>query len=151
MCLRPCSIAGVCSRVGRILGLDYGKKRVGLALSDPLGMFASPLKTLDVQPEKAFLKDLGEVIRAHEVETIVVGLPLNHQSQETEAAQSARALAERITSVYGVHIVYEDERFTSVIANRSLQAQGVQPSRNKGLVDQTAAALILQQYLDRPR
>lgn len=122
---------------------------MGLALSDPLGMFASPLITLEVTPEKAFLKALKDLIATHEVEKLVIGLPLNHQSQETEAAQSARALGDLIQAQTGLSIYYQDERFTSVIANQSLQAQGIQPSRNKGLVDQTAAALILQQYLDR--
>jgi len=144
---RPRSLGSL--DLGRILGIDYGKKRVGLALSDPLGMFASPLMTLDVLPEKAFYKALKDIIETHEVEKLVIGLPLNHQSEETEAAQSARALGDRIQAETSVSIYYQDERFTSVIAIRALQAQGVQPSRNKGLVDQTAAALILQQYLDR--
>lgn len=135
--------------MSRLLGIDYGKKRIGLALSDPLGMFASGLTTLENTRPKALIKALEEVVQAHEVSLIVMGLPLKTTGEKGESAEAAEALAQQITEKLGVPVVFEDERYTSVIAGHALQQQGVKPSRQKHLVDQTAAALILQQYLDK--
>ncbi len=135
--------------MGRILGIDFGKRRIGLALSDPLGMFASGLTTLDNRSEKAAIKALIEVIQAHQVEHLVFGLPLRHTGEEGDSAEAVKQFASLVESATQIPITFEDERFTSVIAQQSLREQGVQPSRQKHLVDQTSAALILQQYLDK--
>ncbi len=135
--------------MGRLLGIDYGKRRVGLAISDPLGMFASGLETLDNRSEKRLLADLQQVIQEHNIEKIILGLPLKSTGEFGEAAETVQGFGEKLSQVTGLEVGYEDERFTSVIAQQSLKAQGVQPSRQKHLTDKTAAALILQQYLDK--
>jgi putative holliday junction resolvase len=135
--------------MGRILGIDYGLKRVGLALSDPLGIFASGLTTLPNKSAKQLLKELQAVINEHQVEKLVMGLPVRSTGELGTAAEAVQAFGNELSKATGLPVFYEDERFTSVIAQQALQAQGVQPSRQKHLVDQTSAALILQQYLDK--
>lgn len=135
--------------MGRMLGIDYGQKRVGVALSDPLSIFATGLTTLENRSDKQLLRELKALIETHDVEIIVIGLPLKTTGEKGATAEAAEALGERITAATACQVFFEDERYSSVIANQSLREQGIQPSRNKGLTDKTAAALILQQYLDR--
>lgn len=132
----------------RLLGVDYGKKRVGLALSDPLGMIASGYETLEVRSKKQLLADLKSVIESQQVSKIVMGLPVRSTGEEGEMAEVVRAFGQKLEAATGLEVVYVDERFTSTIAQQALQAQGIKPSRKKHLVDKTAAALILQNYLD---
>jgi putative Holliday junction resolvase len=134
---------------GRLLGIDYGAKRIGLALSDPLGMFASGLQTLDNTSEKQVLRALQAIIDQHQIEHLVIGLPLKTTGEAGPATEAVQTFGEQLAVATGLPITYEDERFTSVIAQQSLREQGVQPSRKKHLIDQTSAALILQQYLDK--
>ncbi len=133
----------------RLLGIDYGRKRVGLALSDPLGIFASGLGTIENKSLKQLLRDVAAVITQHNVSKVVIGLPLRTTGETGEAAEAVQNFGELLAQATGVNVIYEDERFTSVIAQQSLREQGVEPSRKKHLVDQTAAALILQQYMDK--
>lgn len=135
--------------MGRLLGIDYGKKRVGLAISDPLGMFASGLETLQNVSAKQLLKEIQELINAYDIEKVVLGLPLKTTGEPGEAAEAVQAFGALLTEKTGLPVVYEDERFTSVIAQQALREQGVQPSRQKHLIDKTSAALILQHHLDR--
>jgi putative holliday junction resolvase len=135
--------------MGRLLGIDYGQKRVGLALSDPLGIFASGLTTLENRSQKQLLRELASVIEKHEVEKLVMGLPLRTTGEVGEKAEEVQIFGSILSEATGLPLVYEDERFTSVIAQQSLREQGVQPSRKKHLIDQTSAALILQQHLDK--
>jgi putative holliday junction resolvase len=135
--------------MGRLLGIDYGKKRVGVALSDPLSMFATGLDTLENRSLKQLLNDLQTLASEHDVERFVIGLPLRSTGEAGEAAEAVQVFGEHLTQHTGIPISYEDERFTSVIAQQSLREQGVQTSRQKHLVDKTSAALILQQYLDK--
>jgi putative Holliday junction resolvase len=133
----------------RLLGIDFGQTRVGLALSDPLGMFATGLTTLTYTSISQLITQIQSLLTQHEVMAVVIGLPLSQTGEEGKAAIDVRAFGQALGDATGISITYVDERFTSVIAQQSLRAQGIQPSRQKGLVDQTAAALILQQYLDR--
>ncbi len=135
--------------MGRLLGLDYGKKRVGVAISDPLSMFASGYDTLPNQSAKKLIQALKEIMDEYQVELVVMGLPLRSTGEKGESAEAVEAFAQQLIEATGVTVVYEDERFTSVIAQQSLREQGVQPSKQKHLTDKTAAALILQQYLDK--
>ncbi len=133
----------------RFLGIDYGQKRVGLALSDPLGIFASGLMTVENKSTKALIVEIQKILTEYAIETVVMGLPIRSQGELGATGLAAKAFGEVLGEKTGVQVIYEDERFTSVIAERSLRAQGVKPSRQKHLTDQTAAALILQQYLDK--
>lgn len=136
--------------MGRLLGIDYGKKRIGLAISDPLGIFATGLTTLENRSLKHVLNELKALAEAHNVERMVIGLPLKESGEQGLLAVEAQAFGTALAEALGVAVVYVDERYTSVIAQQTLRAQGIQPSRQKHLTDKTAAALILQQYLDTP-
>ncbi|MCH7858638.1 MAG: Holliday junction resolvase RuvX [Candidatus Marinimicrobia bacterium] len=132
----------------RILGIDYGEKRVGLAVSDPLNIIAQPLITLIREDSVGWWHQLEAVVVEQEIVTIVVGYPLTMKG--TKSAQTEKVdrfildLGERMT----IPIDRYDERLTSVAAQRALIQQGIKASRNKEAVDYTAAALILQDYLD---
>ncbi|MCH7521009.1 MAG: Holliday junction resolvase RuvX [Candidatus Marinimicrobia bacterium] len=132
----------------RILGIDYGEKRVGLAVSDPQNIIAQPLITLIREDSVGWWHQLEAVIVEQEIVTIVVGYPLTMKG--TKSAQTEKVdrfildLGERMT----IPIDRYDERLTSVAAQRALIQQGIKASRNKEAVDYTAAALILQDYLD---
>jgi len=137
----------------RILAIDPGQKRVGLAVSDPFGNFAVGLETLSNYEGKDILPELTAICQQYEVKTVVIGLPLHMSGEEGEKAQEARQLAQLIQE--GLHLPVElmDERLTSKIAEQSLRMQGVQSSRQrkKGIIDQAAAMRILQDYLDRQK
>ena len=132
----------------RIVGVDVGTKRVGVAVADPLQLFAQPRDTYT--PDEAL--DVLRKIRDEEgLETIVVGWPLTEAGTAEEATEMVESYVERIREAVGeVHVVREDERYTSEIAKDLLRRAGVsQPGRyDKGRVDAAAAAVILQDYLD---
>ncbi|NOZ03082.1 MAG: Holliday junction resolvase RuvX [FCB group bacterium] len=134
--------------MGRVLGIDYGDTRIGLALSDPLHVIASPYKTLIVRDEKQILEEIELIVADNDVELLVVGLPLGMKGQETDQTRRVRKFASLLKST-GYEVTFEDERLTSVSAKRSLVMQEIKTGHNKGLVDQTAAAILLQQYLDK--
>lgn len=133
----------------RVLGIDYGLKRVGLAISDPLGIFAQGFKTLEHLSDKQLTREIQAIIKEHQIDKVIIGLPVKTSGEPGAIAEATKAFGELIAQSTGLPVLYEDERFTSIIAQQSLREQGVQPSRRKHLVDQTSAALILQQYLDK--
>ena len=143
------------SDYSRILAIDLGEKRVGLAVSDPLGSFAVGLETFELQPNKpqqsktALLDQIAVYCKQYSVSRIVLGLPVSMDGQEHHAAQKVRDFAESLNAVSDCPTEFVDERLTSVLAHQTLKAQGIKPSRNKGLVDQAAACRILQDYLDK--
>lgn len=132
---------------GRVLGVDYGTKRVGLALSDALGIAAHPY---DVIPAVGAAARIGEIVDAEHVVHIVVGLPTGLQGTEGASAAGARALAEEVRNIVTVPVSLADERFTSKIAERALLEGDVRRGERKQRVDKVAAAVMLQAVLDRP-
>ena len=133
----------------RLVGVDVGTKRVGVAVADPLRLFAKPRGTYS--PTEA-LSVLREIRDEDGIETVVVGWPLTEAGTEEEATEMVQSYVARIREALGeVHVVREDERYTSEIAKDLLRRAGVsQPGRyDKGRVDAAAAAVILQGYLDR--
>ena len=136
---------------GRIMGIDFGERRTGVALSDPSGSLASPLDTLARRPGKRPpLKALEEIGRTHEVVRIVVGLPLGLGGKETSWCAQVRRAADALGRRLETPVEYVDERFSSVRAERAVREIGL-PKRvreKKGRVDRAAAALILQSWLD---
>ena len=133
----------------RYIGIDYGRKRTGIAASDPLGIFASALDTIDSTKLIDYLKNYanGERILA-----FVVGYPVNMNGQPSEAQADGDVFLKRLEKAFpGVPVHLEDERFTSVLAQRVMIDGGMKKSerREKGSVDRISAALILQSYLDR--
>lgn len=133
--------------VGRLLGVDHGDRRIGLALSDPIPMIASPLKTLTVNNSQEAISAILEIVEEYEVVLVVVGLPIGMKGQETAQTKHVKIFADNLVE-NGMKVALQDERLTSVSAKRSLIEQAIKPSKNKGLVDQTAAAILLQQYID---
>ncbi len=132
----------------RILALDPGTKRIGVAISDPLKMIASPLENIDAEPFAAFLVRLKELIREKEVELILVGMPRNMDGSYGESAAKVREFVTVLKEAIQVPIQTVDERLTSAQANRILKEGGVRGSDRKGKVDPMAAALMLRSYLD---
>lgn len=140
--------------MARVLGVDYGERRIGLALSDPLGMIASPLPTLTrragKRPPVAAVARLAE---ENGVAAIVLGLPLDLSGEETGWTREVREFGERLGERTGLPVAYIDERMTSVRAERAVRSLGLPKGRReeKERVDAAAAVLILQAYLDQKR
>ena len=134
--------------VGRLLGVDHGDRRIGLALSDPIPMIASPLKTLTVDNAQEALDAIIELVKDYDIVLVIVGLPIGMKGQETAQTIHVRKFADDLTK-NGIKVALQDERLTSVSAKRSILEQQKKASKNKGLVDQIAAAILLQQYIDR--
>ena len=133
--------------MGRVLGVDYGSSRVGLALSDPQKIIASPLHTLINNGNDRLKKKLLEVIKKKNVECIVIGLPIGLKGQETSQTKIVREFAEEIRSL-ALPVYFQDERLSSLSAKKSLIEQNVKTGHNKSFIDSTAAAIFLQQFLD---
>jgi len=134
--------------VSRSLGIDYGTKRVGLALSDPLGLTARPLA---VVPRASVVDEVVSLVKEQDVVTIVVGLPTGLGGDEGMSASEARKLAHELASATGVDVVLRDERYTSRLAESALLESGMKRRKRRESVDKVAAAIILQDYLDSTR
>ena len=134
--------------MGKALGIDFGTKRVGLALSDRSNIIASPYRTLYYVSEKDLIAQLETVVSENDIEILVLGLPMNMKGEDTVQTKKARNFKE-ILSTLQIPIVFEDERLSSVSAINSLILQNVKTGHNKPEIDKTAAAIILQQYLDK--
>jgi putative pre-16S rRNA nuclease len=143
---------------GRRLGVDVGKVRVGVALSDPDGILASPLVTVPrdmgaaADSVPADIAEVVRLVREHEAVQVVVGLPVRLDGSEGTAAIDIRAYAERLARAVGhVPVVLADERMSTVVASRRLAERGVRGKRQRAVVDQAAAVEILQSWLDAQR
>jgi putative holliday junction resolvase len=132
----------------RILAIDHGSKRMGIAISDELKMIAQPLEYIPSEPFAAFLDRLREIIHEKEVEMILVGMPRNMDGSYGPAALKVEAFVAVLKDAIVVPIKVWDERLTSAQANRFLLQADVRRSKRKEKVDKTAAAILLQSYLD---
>jgi putative holliday junction resolvase len=135
-------------RPPRILGLDVGSKRIGLAISDPLGITAQGLETLHRQNKRRDFSQLEQVIRQHQVAEIVIGLPLRMTGGEGIQAEKMQAFAEEVRRRFRLPVHLWDERLTSAQANRLLRETDMSIKRRGEVVDQMAAVLILQSWMD---
>ena len=134
--------------MARALGIDFGEKRVGLALSDRSNLIASPYKTLQYISENDLISEIKKIVIDKEIEVFVIGLPLNMKGEDSDQTKKVRRF-KNLLSILELPIIYEDERFSSIIAKNSLVLQNVKTGHNKSEIDRTAAAIILQQYLDK--
>ena len=135
----------------RIIGIDYGRKRVGVAVSDPLGIFASALDTVHSAKIIEYLKKYAE---NEKVERFVVGYPVNMNGAPSEAAKDVDVFLRTLAKAFPeIPVTLEDERFTSVLAHRAMIDGGMkkQDRMKKESVDRISAAIILQSYMDRNR
>jgi putative Holliday junction resolvase len=137
--------------MGRTCGLDLGAARVGVAVSDELGLYAHPRKTLDARDRKGLLRALADLVRDEEIERFVIGLPLDMKGGEGEAARKARDLARAIADATGIEVELWDERLTTTEARRALEASEVRGKKAKAAIDAAAAVVILQSWLDAHR
>jgi putative Holliday junction resolvase len=132
----------------RILALDPGSKRIGIAISDELKVIAQPLEFVAVQPLADFFARLQEIVREKEVEMILVGLPRNMDGSYGPAAAKVQEFVAALKEAVPVPIKTWDERLTSAQANRVLLQANVRRQQRKQIVDKMAAAILLQSYLD---
>ncbi len=134
---------------GRVLALDWGTRRLGVALSDPTRLIAQPLTTLTRRPgQRPPVREILDLIARHEVSLVVVGLPLTPDGEEGDAAAEARALGEAVARRAGVHVTWWDERLSTASALRAARAAGVSDRDSRTRIDQMAAVVILQSWLD---
>ena len=132
----------------RILALDHGTRRIGVAVSDETKTIAQPLEYIPAEPFAAFLERLKKILAEKEVDCILLGLPRNMDGSYGPAAQKVETFASALRSAVTVPIKLWDERLTSTMANRILIQANVRRDKRKENVDKMAAAILLQSYLD---
>ncbi|MCS6286880.1 MAG: Holliday junction resolvase RuvX [Nitrospira sp.] len=132
----------------RILALDHGTKRIGVALSDELGWTAQPLETYERRTLDLDIAHILDLVRTHDVGKVLLGLPLRMSGEEGLAVQAVHQFLERLAEALPVPVVTWDERLTTADAHELLIAADVGWRKRKGLVDQIAAAILLQSYLE---
>ncbi len=133
--------------MGRLLGIDYGDKRFGLAVSDPTQTLARPLETIEGQSE--FWRRLEVILADGEIETLVLGLPRNMDGSLGPKAQTVLAFRKRLEERSGLPVETWDERLTTVQAERNLRETGMSLNQRRRRVDEVAAQIILQSFIDR--
>ena len=134
-----------------ILGLDIGDARTGVAISDELGIAAHPLCTIQRKSRKVLLAELQELVTAHKVERIVVGLPLQLDGETGTQAQKVKRFAEKLERQVNLPIIFWDESFTTFEAAQILRGTKKRRKKRKQVIDQVAAVLILEGYLEELR
>jgi putative Holliday junction resolvase len=134
--------------MARLLGLDFGTRRVGAAITDPDRKMAFPLEIYELRGVEPDARHYRELVLENEIERIVVGLPLHTSGREGDLAQRARKFGAWLTSVTERPVVYHDERYTTIEAERSLIDAGLTSKKRKALRDKLAAQIMLQGYLD---
>jgi putative Holliday junction resolvase len=135
--------------VSRLLGIDYGTVRIGLALSDPTGTLASPLSFLPNQSPQQVTQALSELIQTHQISALIIGLPRNMDGTYGPSAQKVRDFISQIQKDILLPITPIDERLTTAQASKQLMGIGLSQKQLRKKVDSSSACLILQQYLDR--
>jgi len=133
---------------GRVLSIDYGHRRIGVAISDPLRISAQVLPTIKVRNAEQVFSTLEEIIREKNITEIVVGMPLNLKGEVGLSAQKVEQFIEKLNQNFQLPVHTWDERLTSVAAERTIREMGKSPSRHKEKIDQISALLILQSFLD---
>lgn len=135
----------------RLLGIDYGTKRVGLALSDTLGLLAHPYATLAKTTRERLFADLMEVVAKENVQAVVLGLPLGLNGQETQTTRQVRNFAESLARRIDIPVHFQNEALSSRTAEDQLRQCGRRKNKRKAALDQQAAVIILTDYIERQR
>ena len=131
----------------RVLAVDYGERRTGIAVSDKIGLTAQGLETIEVKKEDEIPDRVASVVKETGAETIVVGLPLNMNGTESEKSGKVREFAALLSEITAVPVVFWDERMTTMQAQRVMREMNKKTHKNKPLLDKISATLILQEYL----
>ena len=134
--------------MGRLLAIDHGEKRIGLAISDPNKIISKPLKTILLSDIELFYKKLLEIIFDYDIEKLIIGLPVGMDGSYTLQTKKVEAFKDALQGKIKIPIEMFDERLSSISAKKSLISQGVKTGHNKSQIDQTAAAIFLQHYID---
>ncbi|NCC50373.1 MAG: Holliday junction resolvase RuvX [Spartobacteria bacterium] len=134
--------------MGRLLGIDYGQRRIGVALSDPCRIIASPLEMIPNSSDKEVLQRIRTLCKEHEVDGIVIGLPLNMDGTAGPIAEYVTAFAEKLRAATPLPVACWDERLSSKSAENALIEGGTRREKRKQLIDKIAAQIILQHYID---
>ncbi|MEO5720331.1 MAG: Holliday junction resolvase RuvX [Chthoniobacterales bacterium] len=134
--------------VRRVLGVDFGHARIGVAISDELGMLAHPFETIPAARVDAAAKRVAQIAKEKDVSRVILGLPRHMNGELGEAAEEAKAFADKLRPLLSCPVMMWDERLTTTAANRALRDAGLKTKRTRGFVDQVAAQMILQGYLD---
>ncbi len=137
--------------MGRILSIDYGEKRIGLALSDISQFLASPYKTLENKGLKHVLSELRQIIQEKEVEEIVIGIPKTLKGTHSVKTKEVEEWIQKIQSKLNIPVSTMDERLTTVQAHQIIHAKGQKVGKKRKEIDQYSAAILLQAFLDRKR
>jgi putative Holliday junction resolvase len=135
----------------RYLGIDYGEKRVGLALSDPSLTLAQPLKTIKYSSVKKLITEIVLIIKEYEVKKIILGLPLTMRGTDSQKTREVKDFGEKLGLRVSVPVVLFDERLSTQVAHQVLRQLGKQPSKSREIVDQIAAQDILQTYIEKEK
>ncbi len=133
----------------RLLAIDYGEKRIGIALSDPLKMFSKPFKVLSNSGKQKFIAELKDLIREQSVSKVILGHPLGESGQETKKTLEVLKIHKLLVKSLDVEVILHDERFTSVDANNELKKLGYNYMEAKKFIDMVAASMILKSYMER--
>ena len=134
--------------MGRLLALDIGERRIGVALSDPMHIIASPYSIIDRKITPDYMDEIQKLISEQEVEALVIGLPLTLRNNVSQQTQKVQLIIKELNTELTLPIHTIDERLSSVSAENALKLKGVKTGHNKGEIDKTAAAIFLQEFLD---
>lgn len=138
-------------RYTRKMGIDYGDKRIGIALTDALCIISSPYEVFQNQSMQQSINHIDKLIKEFDVDEVALGLPLNMDGTEGERAKLHREFGEALANFSGVKVFYVDERLTSAEAEELLIASGVRREKRKELIDKISAQIILQTYLNQTK
>ncbi len=133
----------------RVLGIDLGDARTGLAVSDELRMLAHPLETIESNSAETVAQRIRAIMSEKDIDCVVVGLPRNMDGSLGKSAEQAQRFVEKLKAMISCQVVTWDERLSTVAADRALQAAGKKTRETRNIRDQVAAQIILQSYLDR--
>lgn len=137
--------------MGRILSIDYGEKRIGLAISDQNKIIAQNFKTLKYKNLEKLIEEISNIAEEFSIEKIVIGNPIGSSGSPTQESKKVEEFAQILKKEMGIDIELFDERFSTKLAERILRISKKKPSRKEGLKDKIAASIILQDYLDSKR
>lgn len=134
--------------MNRVMGIDLGDARIGIAMSDMMKIIANGYETYKRIDEETDLKHIADLISSNDVDTVVFGLPLNMDGTSGNRVETTREFADKLSQLVGVRIAFQDERLTTVTAERMLISADVRRDKRKQVIDKIAATIILQTYLD---
>jgi len=136
--------------ISRILAIDYGEKRIGLAISDPLQIISRPYLVLENQVG-SILEDIVKIIQKENVGKIVLGLPVNLAGDDTRKTAEVKEFANKLSSVISIPLEFWDERYTTVEANKMIKEMKIDSQKARKIVDKIAASIMLQDYLENQK